>query len=427
MNKTEIKRNDFLGESYTKIEHSSGLDIYIFPKKLTTAFAVFGTKYGSIDNKFRLKGEKEYTEVPNGIAHFLEHKLFDNENGPDTFSRYAEVGANANAFTSFDKTAYLFSCTENFKESLEILLDFVTKPYFTDKTVQKEQGIIGQEIRMGEDSPERVLFFNLMKAVYASHPINISIAGTVDSIAKIDADLLYKCYNTFYNLRNMVLCISGDIDLQEVVDVADKMLEKSPECEIERWQADEKKCVVKPIIEAKMQVAKPLFDIGIKDNDISKDPIERLKKAAGMAVLDEMLFSKSGELFNELYDEGLISSNFDYCYTVSETFAFNEISGESSDPMAVFDRLKAYVKEKQNVGIEKDEFERCKKVIFADFIKSFDSTEEIACEMMSYIFEGCDLFDYAEVVKNLTFEDVQGLLLKMFDDDFYAISVVSPV
>ncbi len=427
MNKTEIKRNDFLGESYTKIEHASGLDIYIFPKKLTTAFAVFGTKYGSIDNKFRLHGEQEYTEVPNGIAHFLEHKLFDNENGPDTFSRYAEVGANANAFTSFDKTAYLFSCTENFKESLEILLDFVTKPYFTDKTVEKEQGIIGQEIRMGEDNPSRVLFFNLMKAIYESHPVNISIAGTVDSIAEIDAELLYKCYNTFYNLRNMVLCISGDVEMQEVLDVADKMLEKSPECEIERYQAEEKDCVVKSYIEAKMQVAKPLFDIGIKDNDISSDPIERLKKAAGMAVIDEMLFSKSGRLFNELYDEGLISGNFDFGYTVSETFSFNEISGESSDPMKVFDRLKAYVKEKQGTGLDKDEFERCKKVIFADFIKSFDSTEEIACEMMSYIFEGCDMFDYADVVRGLTFEYTQELLMKMFDEDFYAISVVSPV
>ncbi len=427
MNKTEIKTNEFLGESYTKIEHNSGLDIYIFPKKLTTAFAVFGTKYGSIDNKFRLKGEKDYTEVPNGIAHFLEHKLFDNENGPDTFSRYAEVGANANAFTSFDKTAYLFSCTENFKESLEILLDFVTKPYFTDKTVKKEQGIIGQEIRMGEDNPSRVLFFNLMKAVYESHPVNISIAGTVDSIAKIDADLLYKCYNTFYNLRNMVLCISGDVDMQTVIEVADKMLKKSEECEIERWQSKEKDCVVKDYIEAKMQVAKPLFDIGIKDNDISADPIERLKKAAGMAVIDEMLFSKSGRLFNELYDEGLISGNFDFGYTVSESFSFNEISGESSDPLKVFDRLKKYVKEKQKNGLDREEFERCKKVIFADFIKSFDSTEEIACEMMSYIFEGCDMFDYADVVRELTFEYTEGLLMKMFDDEFYAISVVSPV
>lgn len=426
-NNRVVKENKLLGESYTKICHGSGLDIYVFPKKLTTTFAVFGTKYGSIDNKFRLKGEEKVTEVPNGIAHFLEHKLFDNENGPDTFSRYADTGANANAFTSFDKTAYLFSCTENFKESLEILLDFVTKPYFTDKTVQKEQGIIGQEIKMGEDNPARALFFNLMEALYESHPVRISIAGTVDSIARIDADLLYKCYNTFYNLRNMVLCICGDVDVDEVISVADSVLKESPEIEIERIFDEEKDRAFKSEITAKMQVAKPLFDIGIKDNRISKDPIERLKKAAGMSVLNEMLFSKSSTLFNELYDEGLISGNFDYCYTVSSGFAFNEISGESSDPQRVYARVRKYIAEKQKTGLDREVYDRCKKVIFADFIKTFDSTEEIACELMSYIFEDCDMFDYADVIKALTFEDVEDLLSTMFDDSFFAISTVYPL
>lgn len=427
MSERIIKTNEFLGESYTKISHESGLDIYVFPKKLTTTFAVFGTKYGSIDNKFRLKGEKEYIEVPNGIAHFLEHKLFDNENGPDTFSRYAEVGANANAFTSFDKTAYLFSCTENFRESLEILLDFVTKPYFTDKTVQKEQGIIGQEIRMGEDSPGRVLFFNLMKALYEKHSVQISIAGTVESIAEIDADLLYKCYNTFYNLNNMVLCVCGDVDIDEVVSVANSVLKKSPECEIERYFDEEPENVSKEKITAKMQVAKPLFDIGLKDVDIPSEPCMRLKKAAGMAVLNEVMFSKSSSIFNDLYNEGLISGNFDYCYTISSSFAFNEISGESSDPEKVYGRVREYIKEMQAKGIDEKSFERCKKVIFADFIKSFDSTEEIACEMMSYIFEGCDLFDYAEVIKDLELDYVNLLLKEMFDDSFFAISTVCPL
>ena len=422
-----VKKNDFLGESYTKICHKSGLDIYVFPKKLTTTFAVFGTKYGSIDNKFRLKGEEKITEVPNGIAHFLEHKLFDNENGPDTFSRYAETGANANAFTSFDKTAYLFSCTENFKESLEILLDFVTKPFFTDKTVQKEQGIIGQEIKMGEDSPSRVLFFNLMEALYEKHPVQISIAGTVDSIAKIDADLLYKCYNTFYNLHNMVLCVCGDVSVDDVISVADELLEESPECEIERIFDEEKDSVCKERISAKMQVAKPLFEIGIKDNNISKDPIERLRKAAGMSVLNEMLFSKSSKIFNELYDEGLISGNFDYCYTVSSSFAFNELSGESSDPETVYDRIRSYIKNMQNKGLDRESYDRCKKVIFADFIKTFDSTEEIACELMSYIFEDCDMFDYAQVIKELQFEDVEKLLDTVFKDEYFAISTVLPM
>lgn len=427
MNKVTKRTDEFLGESYTKISHGSGLDVYVFPKKLSTSFAVFGTKYGSIDNKFKLKGEENITEVPNGIAHFLEHKLFDNENGPDTFSRYAETGANANAFTSFDKTAYLFSCTENFSESLEILLDFVTKPYFTEKSVQKEQGIIGQEIRMGEDSPGRALFFNLLEAMYESHPVRISIAGTVESIAEINADLLYKCYNTFYNLRNMVLCVCGDVDTDTVLAVCDKVLEKAPECEIERIFNQEPKNVSTPRKSKKMQVAKPLFSIGVKDTAIPAAPFERVKKSAGMSVLNEMLFSKSSKIYNELFDEGLISGELEYGYSISESFAFNEISGESSDPETVYGRITDYIKDMQKNGLDKTEYERCKKVVFADFVKIFDSTEEISYELMSYIFEGCDLFDYSEAVKSLTFEEVEGLLKDMFADECFAMSAVYPV
>lgn len=427
MSETEVRKDEFLGEQYSKICHKSGLDVYVFPKKLTTSFAVFATKYGSIDNKFRLKGEKDITEVPNGIAHFLEHKLFDNEDGVDTFSRYAETGANANAFTSFDKTAYLFSCTENFAESLEILLDFVTKPYFTEKSVQKEQGIIGQEIKMGEDNPGRVLFFNLLKAIYKSHPVQISIAGTVDSISKIDAELLYKCYNTFYNLRNMVLCVCGDVDADEILSVCDKVLKTAPECEIERVFDEEPNSVSEKRITAKMQVAKPLFDIGIKDNDIPSVPFERLKKSAGMAVLNEMLFSKSSKIYNELYDEGLITGNFEYCYSISENFAFNELSGESSEPEKVYGRINKYISDMQKNGLSRADYERCKKVVYSDFIKVFDNTEEIAYELMSYIFEGCDLFDYSNAVRSVTFEDVESLLGTMFNEECTAMSTVYPV
>lgn len=427
MSDITVKRNDFLGEAYTKISHESGLDVYVFPKKLTTAFAVFGTKYGSVDNKFRLRDSGKLIEVPNGIAHFLEHKLFDNEDGTDTFSRYAETGANANAFTSFDKTAYLFSCTDNFEESLEILLDFVTKPYFTEKSVEKEQGIIAQEIRMGEDSPSRVLFFNMLEALYHSHPVRISIAGTVDSIAEIDADLLYKCYNTFYNLRNMALCVCGDVDVDTVVSVCDRVLKKAEEYSVERVIDPEPPYVLANRKTASMQVSKPLFEIGVKDTDIPEIPFERLKKAAGMSVLDEMLFSKSSRIFNELFEEGLISNSLEYGYSISEGFAFNELSGEADDPETVYSRIVDYIREKQKTGLDVSEFERCKKVIFADFIKIFDNTEEIAYELMSYVFEGCDLFDYAEAVKGLTFEFVSELLETSFKDECFAMSTVCPV
>ena len=196
----KIVKNERTGEQYTYVKHPTGLDIYIWKMEdYSTSYALFGTKYGSINTKFKTKNETDFITVPNGIAHYLEHKLFENEDC-DVFSLYAKTGASANAYTSFDKTCYLFSCTDNVYESLEILLSFVQSPYFTEETVQKEQGIIGQEIRMYDDNAGWRVFFNMLQGMYQNHPVKIDIAGTVESIAKINADLLYQCYNTFYNL-----------------------------------------------------------------------------------------------------------------------------------------------------------------------------------------------------------------------------------
>ena len=204
MNK-EIIRNELTGDEYTLIRHKSGLDILVWEMEgYSTTEALFGTKYGSVNTKFKTAGDSGYTVVPEGIAHFLEHKLFENEDC-DVFELYAKTGASANAYTSFDKTCYLFSCSENYKESLDILLSFVQAPYFTQETVEKEQGIIAQEIKMCNDNPGNRVFYNMLRCLYHEHPVKIDIAGTVESIQKIDADLLYKCYNTFYNLHNMVL------------------------------------------------------------------------------------------------------------------------------------------------------------------------------------------------------------------------------
>ena len=204
----EIITSKRTGDSCVHVKHKSGLDIYIREMPgFSTVYALFGTKYGSVNTTFKLAADENYTEVPNGIAHFLEHKLFENEDC-GVFELFAATGAQCNAYTSFDKTCYLFSCTQNYTENLRILLDFVQKPYFTKENVDKEQGIIGQEICMTNDNPEWRVFFNMLKSMYHSHPIQIDIAGTQESIAKIDADLLYKCYDTFYNLNNMTLSIA---------------------------------------------------------------------------------------------------------------------------------------------------------------------------------------------------------------------------
>lgn len=264
MNEIKLTENRSINEKFYTLHHASGLDIYVIPKKHSTAFAVFGTRYGSADRTFKLAGEDDYLTVPDGVAHFLEHKMFENEDGTDAFALYAPFGGNANAFTSFTSTVYLFSCTEHFDENLRVLLSFVTSPHFTEETVRKEQGIIGEEIKMYIDNPSWRVYFNLLRALYVHHPVRVDIAGTVESIAQITPEILYRCYNTFYNLHNMALCICGDVTPEQVKAVADEVLKPAPEQEILRQYPDEPDEVCRPRIEESLEVSRPLFNIGIK-------------------------------------------------------------------------------------------------------------------------------------------------------------------
>ena len=227
MNNFEIFESSAVREKYYLHHHPSGLDIYLFPKKLTTTYAVFGANYGSVDNTFKTSKDGDFITVPDGIAHFLEHKLFANEDGSDAFEHFSAFGADANAYTSFNKTAYLFSCTDNFEESLGELLDFVTHPYFTEDSVKKEIGIIAQEIKMYDDTPSDRCFYGMLEGMYEHHSIRRNICGSVDSISKITPKLLYDCYGTFYNLSNMALVISGDVELDTVIRIAPRRQKRS--------------------------------------------------------------------------------------------------------------------------------------------------------------------------------------------------------
>jgi len=428
MNDVIVRESKLLSEKYYKVKHKSGLEIYVFPKDMSTYYAMFGTKYGSVNNKFRFLSENEYTEVPNGIAHFLEHKMFENEDGEDTFAKFARTGASANAYTSFLNTAYLFSCTENFYESLDILLDFVSSPYFTPETVEKEQGIIGQEIRMGEDNPGRALLFGLLQAMYEEHPVRIEIAGTVDSISHITSDLLYKCYNTFYNLNNMTLCVCGKVELDKVLEVVDRVLKDAEPFNVENVYPKEKPEVAERFFSKKMQVAKPIFAIGVKDVDISDDPRERMKKAVGINVICDMLFGKTGELFNDLYSSGKISQGFDCWAEHNQSFSFINVSSDSDDPNEVFDKFVEYVEEKKKNGLSKEDFERSKKVMYSSIIKSFDSTSEIVNNIIAnFALDGGEIFEYTEIVGALEFEYVTSLFNSMFKDEFYSFATVYPL
>lgn len=419
MRKVESAR---LQEFYYDIDHPSGLKILVYPKEnYASAYAMFGTQYGSLDTDFRLTGEKEFTSVPEGIAHFLEHKLFESED-LDAFERYAKTGANANAYTSFDKTCYLFSCTDNLTDSLEILLDFVTHPYFTEATVQKEQGIIGQEIQMCRDEAGWESLFLLLRAMYHNCPVRIDIAGTVESIAEISAELLYKCYNTFYNLSNMVLCVAGNVTPEQVLAVADRVLKPAAPVEIERKFHDEPRAVKKAYDEETLAVAAPIFSLGFKE---AVDTPERsLKEVIISNLLLDAICGKTTPFYNALLDEGLVNTSFDWEYFYGYGYAATIFTGETPDARAVEQRLVERISALQESGISEADFERIRKKHYGRTVMQFNDIESIANNMVSSYFRKESLFDDAEILQSLTLDEVNARLRTAIDVNCRSLTVI---
>ena len=420
-----MKREVFeseIGESYIKATLSSGLRIYILEKpQYNSSYAIFGTKYGSIDTMFSVNGET--VSVPEGIAHFLEHKLFESEDG-DAFTKYAKTGAYANAFTSFDKTCYLFSCSDKFYENLAILLDFVQSPYFTEATVKKEQGIIGQEIRMYDDSPAWRVMFNMLLSMYSKHPVRIDIAGTVESIAKIDAELLYKCYNTFYNPSNMFICIAGNVNAEKVLQQIKTSIKASEPIEIDRITADEPDEVANNYVEQKLAVAQPMFCFGFKES-MSK-PERSVKHKISSAILLEILVGEASPLYKKLTNMGLINDEFSTEYFTGYGYAATIFEGESSDPKAVAEEIKKEIARLKAEGIDKKLFTAVRAGMYGNAIRLFDSVEGIAMQMVDAAMCDTGVFDDIKYLKSVTSEDVYKRLLKL-EDEKSVLSVIMPV
>ncbi len=420
-----IKENTDIGEKYFYKQHKSGLPVYVLPKKHTTAFAVLGTRYGSADNTFKTDKDSEYITIPDGVAHFLEHKLFEDENGNDAFVRYARYGGNANAFTSFVRTAYLFSCTENFDQNLEILLDFVTSPYFSEKSVKKEQGIIGEEIRMYEDNPGWRVFFNMLGAMYINNPVSRDIAGTIESIAQITPEILYKCYNTFYNLNNMALCVCGDVTPEQVEEICDKVLEPAENIKIERFFPEEPPHINNERITLELEVAQPLFCIGIKDKPASS-PEDSMKKNAANEIILQLLFGKSGDFFNRHYASGLINSKFSSSYEHARAYAFVEISGSCEEPDKVRQAVCEEIIRRRSEFFSPEEFERAKRVVYARNLHNFDSTEDIATDFLSFVFSGTDMLDYPSAISDVSYQEARNIFMSSYDTEKCVLSIVFP-
>ncbi|MFL8800011.1 MULTISPECIES: EF-P 5-aminopentanol modification-associated protein YfmH [unclassified Clostridioides] len=422
--------NDILREEVYYEKLQNGLDVYFMPKRgFTKKYAILATNYGSNDLEFIPIGEDKKIRVNEGIAHFLEHKMFEQPDGGDAFDKFSKLGVSANAFTNFTMTAYLFSATENFYESLEHLIDYVQTPYFTDENVEKEKGIIAQEIKMYNDDPDWNVYFNCLKAMYVNYPARIDIAGTVDSIYKITKEELYKCYNTFYNPGNMALFVVGDLDVEKVVDVTKKAnnydvdkLSKS----IERFYPEEPKSVKEKEVIEKFPISMPMFNIGFKDNNVGLKGKELLRKEIVTDILVGMLFKKGSKLYEDLYMQGLINENFGAGFSSQVDYAFSIIAGDSKEPKKVKDIIIEYIENSKKEGLSKEEFERTKKKKIGSFIKYFDSINFIANSFISYVFKDINILDYLDVVKDITFDEVEERLKEHFKEEYCVISIVEP-
>ena len=420
MNKTIYESP--IGESYVKAVLPNGLKVFIMEKpQHTSVYALFGTRYGSIDTRFSKNGGEEIN-VPEGIAHFLEHKLFESEDG-DAFSRFAATGAYANAFTSFDRTCYLFSCTKNFYDNLDILLDFVQSPYFTAETVQKEQGIIGQEIRMYDDNAGWRVMFNMLSALYKKHPVSIDIADTVDSIAKIDDKLLYECYNTFYNPANMFICIVGNVNAEKVLAKIKEGIKETKPVEICRGDFEDNDDVTTNYVEQELEIAMPMFCLGYKQK--IETPVRRLKTRICIALLLEMLCGEASPLYAKLIREGLINDEFDCEYFNGHGYASIVFEGESSNPKRVAEEIALEIARLKEEGLDKKLFSAAKCSLYGAAIRRFDSVEGLAMQLAECAINDFELFEELKLLKMVTIEDV-ARRLSVFEDKNAVLSVIKP-
>lgn len=409
-------------------EHESGLKAFVIPKKgYYKKYATFSTHYGSINNQFIVPGEQGVTRVPDGIAHFLEHKLFEQKDG-SVMDKFAELGSNPNAYTSFAQTVYLFSCTDKFKENFQLLLDFVQNPYITSESVEKEKGIIGQEIKMYEDDPGWRSFFNLLRAFYTNHPVQLDIAGTVESISHIDREILYKCYNTFYHPSNMVILVVGDVEPERVFEQVQnsiRVTENLPE--IKRIFPEEDQKINKNYTEQKLAVSMPMFQMGFRDNRSETRGMDALMHDVAVKLLLGMIMGRSSKLYNQLYNEGLINGSFEFDYTIEENYAFSMFGGESKDPEKVREIISAAIAASSQNGLDHNSYERIKRAMLGRQTRQLNSIEQISHAFISVYFKGVNLFDYFKVYDKITFEYVNEIFHEHFNLENLALSVIKPL
>lgn len=401
----EIVRSKLTGEEYHLYHHPSGLDVLTMRLEgFRTTEAMFATKYGSVYNCFKTADTKDIVTVPDGIAHYLEHKLFENKEC-GVFELYAKTGASANAFTTFGVTAYTFSASSDYREPLRILLDFVQKPYFTEENVEKERGIITQEINMSNDSPSRAMFFELLGAMYHNNPVKVDIAGTVESIKQITPELLYKCYNTFYNLHNMVLSIAGNIDDETVLAICDECLKPVPDIKLETFFPEEPPEVVKKVCEINRQVGLPMFSLGIKCRPLTGR--KRYRCALAADIMLRMLFGSMSPWYKNALESGLINTSFGTeVFSAEEGYFAIIFSGEVKDIDAVYESLCREIEACKKRPLDEELFQTMLRGSYGSEIRKFNYVADCADIMCLSYLQHISPFENVDILSTLTLDEV---------------------
>ena len=426
----QIIENSQIKEKVYIEKLENGLTIMIIPKSgIQKKYAIWGTNYGSVDNKFIVPGETDVTNVPDGVAHFLEHKMFEQENGTNSLDTLTKLGVNANAYTTTNHTAYLFECTENFYEALDELMDYLQHPYFTDENVEKEKGIIAQEINMYNDYPEWEVYMNAMKAMYHNNPVKIDIAGTVESISKIDKDILYTCYNTFYHPSNMVMCFAGEFEPENLLEeVKKRLLPKENEGEIKRIYVSEPEEIVKKEEIKKMEVSMPMFVIGIKDsikgnNEIVEEAI--IKRHIAIEIILNLIIGKSSKLYKKLYEQGLLMEEPYLDYEFDKTYRHITITGKSTNPKKILKNIQEEILNLKNNGIDETAFQRIKKMLYGRTVKEFTDVSDICRMFLNDYFKGINSFNYLENYKQISSSYTMQILEEVFKEEKTVISIIN--
>ena len=419
----QIIENNRIKEKIYIEKLNNGIPVVVIPKKTNKKYIIWGIKYGSIDGTFLSNNMK--VNIPDGSAHYLEHKLFEQKNGENSLDVLSSLGVDANAYTTNNHTAYLFECTENFYEGLDELMDYVQNPYFTDENINKERGIIEQEIMMYKDYPEWELYMNALECMYNSHPIKLDVAGSIESISHITKETLYTIYDNFYTPENSVIVISGDFVPEEIIEVVKlKMVMKSDNKKVQRIYPKEDRMIVRTKKEQKMDISIPMFMIGYKDNDFSGN---RVKKNLAIEILLNYAYSRSSKVFNDLYESGKILGEVSFNYEYAENYAHVLIQGQSDDTQYVINALENTLEDIKENGFDLKRLESMKRKVYGELVRdNYSTVSSISTGFVTDYFRNVSIFDYFEEFDLINEEYLLILLNELFDRKNKVISVINP-